>query len=235
MLRRIPMSLLLAAFVTSSSALAARTDDQAAGQATKPAAGKPAAPAPGRAAGAKPAPVPVTPADAAPLMGTWQIPLETPTGRLVANLVFRTEAGKVVAGISAPQFPEHKITDITKTGQVVTLKASTNYSGAADGVLGSSDDGVDADAQGTGPGGVVRLQQRGLSDRRHGQEEGLSGCMPEPLHVAFLGCGFITRVHSQHLKGSLSGTIVPSYASRDRGKAERIPPPVRRSDGLWQL
>ena len=74
--------------------------------------------------------MPVTPADAAPLMGTWQIPLETPTGRLVASLVFRNEAGKVVAGISAPQFPEHKITDITKTGQVVTLKASTNYSGA---------------------------------------------------------------------------------------------------------
>ena len=71
----------------------------------------------------------MTPADAAPLMGTWQIPLETPTGRLVATLVFRTEAGKVVAGVSAPQFPEHKITDITKSGQVVTLKASTNYSG----------------------------------------------------------------------------------------------------------
>ena len=129
MLRRIPMSLLLAAFVTSSSALAAPTDDQGAGQGAKPAAGKPAAPAQG-AAGAKPGPVPVTPADAAPLMGTWQIPLETPTGRLVASLVFRNEAGKVVAGISAPQFPEHKITDITKTGQVVTLKASTNYSGA---------------------------------------------------------------------------------------------------------
>ena len=122
MLRRIPMSLLLAAFVTSSSALASSTDGQAASQAAKPAAGKPAA-------GAKPAPVPVTPADAAPLMGTWQIPLETPTGRLVGSLVFRTEAGKVVAGLSAPQFAEHKITDITKAGQVVTLKASTNYSG----------------------------------------------------------------------------------------------------------
>ena len=130
MLRRIPMSFLLAAIVTSSSALAARTDDQGAGQAPPPAAGKPAVPAQGRAAGAKPAPVPVAPADVAPLMGTWQIPLETPTGRLVANLVFRNEAGKVVAGISAPQFPEHKITDITKTGRVLTLKASTNYSGA---------------------------------------------------------------------------------------------------------
>jgi predicted dehydrogenase len=44
--------------------------------------------------------------------------------------------------------------------------------------------------------------------------------MPEPLHIAFLGCGFITRVHSQHLKGSLSRTIVPSYASRDRARAD---------------
>ena len=121
MLRKIPMSFLLAALVTSSPLLAARTNDQGAGQA-KP---KPAQSAPG----AKPAPAPLTPADAAPLMGTWQIPLETPTGRLVGTLVFRTEAGKVVAGLSAPQFAEHKITDITKTGQVVTLKASTNYSG----------------------------------------------------------------------------------------------------------
>jgi hypothetical protein len=120
--------LLLAAFVMSSSALAARTDDSAQAQATKPAAGKPAAPAKG-AAGTKAAAAPLTPADAAPLMGTWQIPLETPTGRLVGTLVFRTEANKVVAGLSAPQFKEHKITDITKTGQVVTLKASTNYSG----------------------------------------------------------------------------------------------------------
>ena len=128
MLRRIPTSLLLAAFVASGVALLARTDDEGAGQATKPSAGKPAAPAKG-AAGTKPGPTPVTPADIAPLMGTWEIPLETPTGRLVGTLVFRTEANKVVAGLSAPQFPEHKITDITKTGQVVTLKASTNYSG----------------------------------------------------------------------------------------------------------
>ena len=128
MLRRIPTSLLLAAFVMSSYALAARTDDSTHGQATKPAAAKPAPPAKA-AAGTKPAAAPLTPADAAPLMGTWQIPLETPTGRLVGTLVFRTEANKVVAGLSAPQFPEHKITDITKTGQVVTLKASTNYSG----------------------------------------------------------------------------------------------------------
>jgi hypothetical protein len=85
--------------------------------------GKTTAPAPKAAA------VAVTPADMGPLMGTWNIPLETPTGRLVANLVFRTEAGKVVAGISAPQLPEKKITDIKKKGQVVTLTTTTDYSG----------------------------------------------------------------------------------------------------------
>ena len=123
MLRSIPMYLLLAGLVTSGSVLAARPGEQTSGQATKPAAGKPAT-------GAKPAPVPVTLADVAPLLGMWQLSLETPTGRLVANLVFRTEAGKVVVGVSAPQLPEHKITDITKRGQVLTLKASANYSGA---------------------------------------------------------------------------------------------------------
>jgi len=46
--------------------------------------------------------------------------------------------------------------------------------------------------------------------------------MSEPLHVAFLGCGFITGVHSPYLKGALSGTIVPSYASRDRTKSEEF-------------
>lgn len=113
MLRKISTSLLLAALVAGGAAFAARTDAYAAGQAAT-----------------RPAPAPLTPADAQPLMGTWQIPLETPTGRLVANLVFRVEDGKVVAGVSAPQFPEHKITDITKAGQVITLRASTEYSGA---------------------------------------------------------------------------------------------------------
>jgi predicted dehydrogenase len=43
--------------------------------------------------------------------------------------------------------------------------------------------------------------------------------MPEPLRIAFLGCGFITRVHSGHLK-ALRGEIVGSYASRDLARAE---------------
>jgi predicted dehydrogenase len=41
------------------------------------------------------------------------------------------------------------------------------------------------------------------------------------LHIAFLGCGFITRVHSRHLR-RLRSDIVCSYASRDRDKAEEF-------------
>jgi len=43
--------------------------------------------------------------------------------------------------------------------------------------------------------------------------------MPEPLRLAFLGCGFITRVHSRNLR-PFGGEIVCHYASRDRAKAE---------------
>ena len=43
--------------------------------------------------------------------------------------------------------------------------------------------------------------------------------MPEPLRMAFLGCGFITRVHSRNLK-ALGGDIRCSYASRDGARAE---------------
>ena len=47
---------------------------------------------------------------------------------------------------------------------------------------------------------------------------GRTALMPEPLRIAFLGCGFITGVHSRHLR-ALSGEIVCSYASRDTAKA----------------
>jgi len=40
-----------------------------------------------------------------------------------------------------------------------------------------------------------------------------------PVRIAFLGCGFITRVHSRHLR-SLRSEILASYASRSREKAE---------------
>jgi predicted dehydrogenase len=43
--------------------------------------------------------------------------------------------------------------------------------------------------------------------------------MPSPLRIAFLGCGFITHVHSRHLR-SLKSDFVAAYASRDRAKAD---------------
>jgi len=43
--------------------------------------------------------------------------------------------------------------------------------------------------------------------------------MRDPLRIAFLGCGFITQVHSRHLK-SFGRDIVCSYASRDRARAD---------------
>jgi predicted dehydrogenase len=42
--------------------------------------------------------------------------------------------------------------------------------------------------------------------------------MPGPLRVAFLGCGFITGVHSRNLK-ALGPAVSSSYASRDLAKA----------------
>lgn len=41
-----------------------------------------------------------------------------------------------------------------------------------------------------------------------------------PVHIAFLGCGFITRVHSRMLRG-LRSDVRLSYASRDLAKAQR--------------
>src|SRR5262245_41120201 len=43
--------------------------------------------------------------------------------------------------------------------------------------------------------------------------------MPAPIRVAFLGCGFITRVHSRQLR-ALRSEIQCAYASRDGAKAE---------------
>jgi predicted dehydrogenase len=43
--------------------------------------------------------------------------------------------------------------------------------------------------------------------------------MARPVHLAFLGCGFITDVHSRQLR-ALGSSVALRYASRDRAKAE---------------
>ena len=43
--------------------------------------------------------------------------------------------------------------------------------------------------------------------------------MPEPLRIAFLGCGFITDVHSRNLR-ALRNEVACSFASRDGAKSD---------------
>ena len=50
----------------------------------------------------------------------------------------------------------------------------------------------------------------------------------KPVQLAFLGCGFITRVHSAHLR-SLRSLFMPRYASRDRTRAQAY---ARRFGGV---
>ena len=60
-----------------------------------------------------------------------------------------------------------------------------------------------------------------VSRARRGPVRGVpDNCqVPEPVHIAFLGCGFITGVHSRHLR-RLGADARASYASRDAAKAE---------------
>jgi UDP-N-acetylglucosamine 3-dehydrogenase len=45
--------------------------------------------------------------------------------------------------------------------------------------------------------------------------------VPVPLRIAFLGCGFITRVHSRNLR-ALKGSVVSGYASRDARRSDEF-------------
>ncbi len=51
---------------------------------------------------------------------------------------------------------------------------------------------------------------------------------PEPLRVAFLGCGFITQVHSRALRSLRTG-FTRSYASRDQARSDAF---CRRFGGV---
>ncbi len=52
--------------------------------------------------------------------------------------------------------------------------------------------------------------------------------MAQPIRIAFLGCGFITAVHSRHVR-ALGAEAVLAYASRDRAKADEY---CRRFGGV---
>jgi predicted dehydrogenase len=54
--------------------------------------------------------------------------------------------------------------------------------------------------------------------------------LPAPLRLAFLGCGFITAVHSRHLQ-ALNADVVRGYASRDAARADEY---CRRFGGSFR-
>ena len=61
-----------------------------------------------------------------------------------------------------------------------------------------------------------------------------NGAVPTTVHVVFLGCGFITGVHSGHLR-RLGDEVVPSYASRGRGQGGGVPGTARGTPELRRL
>jgi predicted dehydrogenase len=72
------------------------------------------------------------------------------------------------------------------------------------------------------------MPTRGDPAHVHSRDGRYDERVPAPLRIAFLGCGFITRVHSRHVR-ALEGSIKGSYASRDRARAEEY---CRRYGGV---
>ena len=80
-------------------------------------------------------------------------------------------------------------------------------------------------------GDTCHTGEERATGRSHGRDSSVhsSGCpirvgrpvlMPDPVHIAFLGCGFIAGVHCTHLR-QLGSDVVTSFASRDPARAER--------------
>ncbi|HYB96563.1 MAG TPA: hypothetical protein VEC39_16440 [Vicinamibacterales bacterium] len=87
----------------------------------------------------------LAPGDAAGYIGNWTLTLDSPQGPFEQNVVFKDEAGKVVAELSNQMQPDaQKVTDITKTGADLVLKFSGNFQGNPfDAVITMTPDGTD--------------------------------------------------------------------------------------------
>ena len=75
-------------------------------------------------------------------------------------------------------------------------------------------------------GQPVSTVQQGVSDRIRD-----SPSMPDPVRLAFLGCGFITDVHSRHLKGLGTDSDLQLRQPR-RGESRRVLPQAQRGRQL---
>lgn len=78
------------------------------------------------------APTAATPAQAAPFLGEWAVASEGPQGPTTFALTVKVTDGKVGAEISSERMPEKQaITDISRSGEILTLKYSLNFQGTA--------------------------------------------------------------------------------------------------------
>jgi len=74
----------------------------------------------------------VSPADAAPFLGTWAITLQTPQGALEQTVTLKTTNGKVLGDITSPlQQGSQPIDEITKSGNDLVLKFQGDFQGTA--------------------------------------------------------------------------------------------------------
>lgn len=87
----------------------------------------------------------VAPADAGKFMGSWTLALDTPQGNFEQEVVFKDDAGKVVAEISNQMQPDvQKVTDISKKGEDLILKFAGNFQGQPfDAMITMTPDGTD--------------------------------------------------------------------------------------------
>jgi hypothetical protein len=84
-------------------------------------------PAPAQSA----APAPLKPADAAALVGDWNISATGPNGPATFLLTLKVADQKVVGEISSDAMAKTPITDIVKSGTAVVLNYSFDYQGMA--------------------------------------------------------------------------------------------------------
>src|SRR6185436_10352283 len=78
------------------------------------------------------APTAATPAQAAPFLGDWVVSAEGPQGPTTFSLTVKATDGKVGAEISSERMPDKQaITDVSKSGEALTLKYSLDFQGNA--------------------------------------------------------------------------------------------------------
>jgi hypothetical protein len=71
----------------------------------------------------------ITPAEAAPFLGDWSVPITSTSGTYVGYITLKVEDNTVVALLSSDVVPEQRTTDVVKAGKGITIRAKMDYEG----------------------------------------------------------------------------------------------------------